>query len=75
MKKINVVSGNLKAVGYDEFEHFLIVDFKNGRSYRYLNVPLKTYEALLAASSKGKYFNQQIKDRYKFIRLDTSGSD
>ena len=69
MKMVNVVSDNLKAVGYDEFENFLVVDFRNGRSYRYLNVPAKEYDGLLAAASKGTYFNRQIKDRYKFVKL------
>jgi hypothetical protein len=69
MKKVNVVSENLKAVGYEPGEEWLVVDFRNGRSYRYLNVPQKTFDGLLAASSKGTYFNQQIKDRFKFVRL------
>jgi hypothetical protein len=69
MKMTEVASTNLKAVGYDETEQWLVVHFKNGNKYRYMRVPTKTFNDLLQASSKGAFFNQHIKDRFTFVRV------
>ena len=66
---IDVASENLKAVGYEDAQSWLVVNFRNGRNYRYLNVPKSVFDSLLAAPSKGTYFNQRIKDKYQFVRL------
>ena len=42
--------------------------FRHGSVYRYLEVPPATYEALLAADSKGPFLNGSIKGRYSFLR-------
>jgi hypothetical protein len=40
-----------------------------GAAYRYLGVPENVYAALRAAESKGRYVNEVVKPRYRFIRL------
>lgn len=64
----NVVSKSLKSVNYDGGSSTLIIVFRNGGRYLYLDVPKAMYEELLAAPSKGSYFDTHIKDRYKFNR-------
>ena len=56
-----VSSSNLAAVGYDEESSTLRVEFLNGTSYEYYNVPKEVFEDLLNAGSKGQYFNSNIK--------------
>ena len=41
--------------------------------YQYLEVPSTIYTELLAAESKGQYFNSEIRDAYGFVRVDWGG--
>lgn len=43
--------------------------FRNGATFRYFTVPRRVAEGLLAAKSKGAYFNRHIKDRFPYQRL------
>ena len=52
------------SVGYDERSHELEVEFRNGRVYRYLQVPVAAYRLLLQARSIGEYLNTVIKPRF-----------
>jgi hypothetical protein len=70
MKKVQVISSNVVAIGYKEKEKDLYIDFKNG-SYVYFNVPQEIYDGLLNAESKGKYLHQKIKGRYDYAKLNT----
>lgn len=40
------------------------ITFEQGHTYDFCEVPSDVYEALMAASSKGTYYNKYIKDRY-----------
>lgn len=64
MQRQSVTSSNLKAVGYDEATKTLEVEFKNGSTYQYDDVPQAEYEAMMDAESVGRYFLANIKDRY-----------
>jgi lysyl-tRNA synthetase class 2 len=48
----------------------LVVVFQSGRRYAYLGVPAATAEAMRRAFSKGEFFNDHIRDRFPFERLD-----
>jgi hypothetical protein len=61
-----VISSALVSVKYDAASGDLEIRFVSGRTYRYSNVPLDVYEALLKAESKGVFFNVQIRDRYPY---------
>ena len=63
-------SSVIAMLGYDDERRVLEVTFRTGRVYQYLNVPPAVYVELLASDSKGKYFNQKIKPRYrsKYVR-------
>ena len=67
---INVESSNLQAVGYDDNHNILVVEFKYGATYKYLSVDKSIFEALLMADSKGKYFDQYVKEAgYQYSKL------
>ena len=51
-------------------ERQLEIVFVTGRRYLYLEVPEETYFALREASSKGEFFNANIRDRFAFVRLE-----
>ncbi|HWA92033.1 MAG TPA: KTSC domain-containing protein [Rhizomicrobium sp.] len=60
-------SDALSYVRYDAKARTLFATFRGRRrSYVYDGVPPKTYEALMAAPSKGAWFNAHIRDRYPF---------
>lgn len=58
----------LRAAGYDA-EHLVFrALFRNGRIYDYLDVSPRHWQALLSASSKGRYFNFNIRSRHRYRR-------
>ncbi len=69
MEREQVSSSNLKSIGYDINTSILEVEFKNGRVYQYFNVPINVYNALINASSIGKYLNSNIVGVYKYTEL------
>lgn len=66
MKRTLVVSSTIRSVGYDEGTRTLEVEFNNGSTYQYDDVPAKEYRALLSAESVGKQFHKSIKPNFKF---------
>lgn len=68
MKRQVVSSSNIRSVGYDEASRVLEIEFAGG-IYRYQGVPREVFASLMAATSKGRYFNDHIKDRYPTSKL------
>lgn len=62
-------SSNLRSVGYDEAERILEIEFHGGQVYRFYGVPPHVYRQLMTASSHGKYFHANVKDRYPYERI------
>ena len=60
---IRVNSSAIRAVGYDGST--LAVEFHTGRVYDHPHVPYSVYTGLMNASSKGAYYNQHIRGKYK----------
>lgn len=58
-----VKSSNLAAVHHDGAH--LKVQFTNGATWRYADVPASKYEAMLSAPSVGGYFHKHIRSHYK----------
>lgn len=69
MIRETVKSSNLKFVGYSPEKQILEIEFHNGSVYQYEDVSKNTYQALLDAPSKGKYFNESIKGKFKFSKI------
>jgi hypothetical protein len=59
-----VSSSDLRSVGYDPATRTLEIEFNSGAVYRYDGVPPALHAGLMAASSHGSYFHQNIKGRY-----------
>ena len=58
-------SSAIHAVSYNPASGTLEIQFtSSGRWFDYFNVPDSVYRGLLAASSKGRYFNTHIRDQY-----------
>ena len=49
----------------------LQVGLCTGDAYEYFDVPTHTYRGLLAAESKGRYFNHHIRNGFCFQRIKT----
>lgn len=56
--------------GFTEMNELLDIEFGSGGVYRYSDVPESTFNGLLSASSKGGYFNEYIRDRFSFEKLE-----
>jgi hypothetical protein len=52
-----------------ENQTLLDVEFTTGGKYRYFGVPTNIFEQMINSESKGKFFQENIRDRYKFERL------
>lgn len=67
MRREPVSSESLREVGYEDGT--LEVEFTTGTVYRYFDVPERVYDELMAAASKGTFFNAQIRDRFRYARV------
>jgi hypothetical protein len=64
MRVVTVESTTLATVGYDETRKLLQLEFCSRAVYVYFGVPATVHRALLAAPSKGRYFNRTIRGRF-----------
>jgi hypothetical protein len=61
MDRTPIDSTTLASAGYDTAACLLELEFRGGAIYRYLSVPASLYRDLLAADSKGRFFNRFIR--------------
>lgn len=54
---------------YHQETRTLRVTYVSGKVYDYQGVPEKIYKHMMAAASKGKYLNEQIKGHYDFVKI------
>lgn len=64
-----VESEALRRVEYDLPTRTLFVQFASGEWYAYLEVAPDTYARLVEAPSKGRFFQDELRDRYPYQRL------
>ena len=67
---VAVQSSLLSSVGYNPEASTLLLELRDGALYQYSEVPAEIHHNLLAAESKGNYFNRRIRDHFqhKLIR-------
>lgn len=65
MKMISVFSSAISAVGYDAVTRRMKIRFTEGHTYDFCGVPESVFNGLLRAPSKGSYYNEHIRDRYR----------
>lgn len=63
-----VESSLLSSIGYS-IDATLELEFRSGAIYRYFAVPQAVLEGLIAAESKGAYFNRNVRNRFRYQRL------
>lgn len=61
-------SSNIARYKYDDNARVLTVEFKNGGTYNYYDVPQAVYDQLNAATSKGQFLAQSIKGAFRYAR-------
>ena len=66
-----VDSSVIAAVGYDDARRTLYVRFNASGTYVFHDVPPTAYDAFIHAESKGRFFNAEIRNTYRYTRLDT----
>jgi hypothetical protein len=55
--------------GVDYWSGTLTIAFHSGGVYEYYGVPYSEYDALMNASSHGKYFHAHIKNQYSYRKM------
>jgi len=56
-----LMSKTLAAAVYDDSQETLQLDFRDGSRYFYSGVHPDLFQAMLVATSKGRFFNQHIR--------------
>ncbi|MEY2561259.1 MAG: hypothetical protein QOG51_1674 [Verrucomicrobiota bacterium] len=64
-----VESRALAAVGYSKRLRALEIEFRNGAIYRYLEVSPLVYEALMDAPSKARFYDENIRGKYRWLHV------
>lgn len=64
-----MASSVIRRFVYDATSQELVVELMNGKAYVYEDVPRETYDAFLAAPSKGAFYNAQVRDEFYFREL------
>lgn len=67
MERIPVESEAIRSLGYRSLT--LEVEFTEGGVYQYFSVPKKIFLEFIRAESKGRYFQEQIRDRFQYRKV------
>jgi hypothetical protein len=65
---VQVESEAIDEITYDVDTSRMFVRFAHGGWYTYFGVPKGTYQAFVDAESHGRFFHDQIRDRFPFRR-------
>ena len=69
MDRLAIESTTLTSAGYSPDHSVLEVEFRSGSLYRFFDVPEDCFRQLIASSSKGVFFNRNIRNRFPHQRL------
>ena len=64
-----VDSSAIFSIGYSKRMHALEIEFVNGAIYRYLDVPIFLYRKLMAVESKARFYDKNIRGRYRSVHV------
>jgi hypothetical protein len=70
MNRDSVNSSHIKSIGYDVKRKVLEIQFKNGATYEYQDVPVWVRADMISSDSIGKYFHENIKGKYDELLVD-----
>jgi len=66
MKRVEVSSSMIAAIGYDEQTEAMTVFWNRGTQTDYGNVPKEVFEKFVSAPSVGQFYNQNIKGNQNY---------
>ena len=69
MERTAVQSSEIAIIGYDPEWGTLELVFHRGGVYHYSGVPVKIYQGLMAAPSRGTFFPEHIKSKYPYQKI------
>jgi hypothetical protein len=58
----------IRSFAYDDARRELRIRFQSGRRYVYLDVPPEMFDRMKGSFSKGEFFNQHIRNQFRFVR-------
>jgi hypothetical protein len=61
-------SSVIRSYDYDPLQRRLELQFVSGRRYRYHDVPEEVWREMRRAFSKGEFFNEHIRNQFRFTR-------
>ncbi len=70
IKLLPVVATTIKRMGYDTSTQTMAIEFKSDTLYHYYNVPKQVYLDMLNSESIGSFLAKEIKDKYKFEKVE-----
>ena len=68
---MDIDSAAIHQIDYDPDRAKLSVRFATGCLYVYVGVPDEVHRSFVAADSKRRFFQSEIRDRYPFNRLES----
>ena len=73
---VPIESGLFSSAAYRASVRQLYLRFQDGKIYRFFECPVAVYSEFVAAASKGRYFSQQIRNRFRYemVCRGSSGS-
>jgi hypothetical protein len=66
VERTPIDSRAIAALGYDELTQVLEIEYRKGKTYRYLGVPASVYAWLLKTPRKGAFVARKIANVYPF---------
>src|SRR5437016_11749353 len=63
----SVQSTAIAKIGYSKRRHILEIEFVNGAIYRYFDIPLSVQRDLMAAESKARFYDSNIRKHYRSV--------
>jgi hypothetical protein len=75
IKRESVSSSNVASIGYSRHLRALEIEFTRGAIYRFLQVPPGIYRGLISADSKGHFIAENIRGKYRFVRVRARRTD
>lgn len=68
-----VVSSNIRRLGYWAEGAVLIVEFANGGAYAHEQFPVAQWHAFGEQESKGSFYARAVRDQYPTVKLPPAG--
>jgi hypothetical protein len=69
MMRVPVRSSTLVSVGYDTERQTLEIEFQRRTVYQYFDVPKFLHDELMTATSKGRFFDQKIREKFRTLKV------